>query len=195
MNRKFVTSFCIGLAILFGVSACAKKKHAVVGPFPIPTPQGAATSTPTAIPTATPTPNPTVTPNPLVVSCPGADLGTLTVFPVVVTGNTSGAPNSTDTACALGGVPDHVYMFTLPAPTTLTITTCSPMTNYDTTLGLGSACGISDILCNDDDFTCPSSIFFSKMSPGLVAAGTYWITVDGYEGGDVGTYELTISSP
>lgn len=161
----------IGLILVTG---CTKKEHALVGPLPIPIP----------------TPIPTTVAN----VCPGFDLGTLSSFPIIVSGNTNAATSSTDLGCGNVNGGDHFYKFTLSGTTDLTFSTCSSSTDFDTVLAVGTSCGSDNNGCNDDDIGCATNIAFSKLS-GTLSAGTYWLTVDGYDSSEKGDYYITITSP
>ncbi|HET9252991.1 MAG TPA: lysyl oxidase family protein [Candidatus Eisenbacteria bacterium] len=95
--------------------------------------------------------------------------------------------------CASGGADtaeDAWYKLTLPQGGVIHAwTTCasSGIVTYDTRLGVFSE-GLALLACNDDGPTCSPQ---SRISDLTVAAGTYYIVVDGYDGAE-GPYELNV---
>ena len=178
MSKNSAGSVFLIVSGLVLLTACPKKEHASVGPLPLSASAPTATLAPTLIPAAD--------------NCPGFDLGTLVAFPVVIYGDTTGATNST--ASCNGGSSDNIFQFTLAAPANITISTCSEVTNFDTTLALGSACGLIDVMCDDDSCILAGLGATTTLVFTPLLAGTYWITVDGFST-NVGIYELTITSP
>jgi hypothetical protein len=141
--------------------------------------------------TASPTLTFTVTVTPVVLVgdpnvCPGAfvDVSTL---PVVISGNTNAATDKT-VSCGLGNTAaDHIYFFTLASATSITVSLC--FSDYDTVIAFGTSCGDDSLGCDDDG----CAIMASTLSFPSLAAGTYYIAVDGYD--ETGDYKLIISSP
>lgn len=77
----------------------------------------------------------------------------------------------------------------------VTITTCSPITNYDTKLGLfeGPCSALTCVAGNDDDFTCVSGGLQSTIANVITTNGTeYLIYVSGF-GSATGLFELTLT--
>ena len=77
----------------------------------------------------------------------------------------------------------------------ISITTCSPITNFDTKLGLfeGPCDSLVCIDGNDDDFTCPNSGLQSSINNFITTPGVeYLIYVTGF-GGGTGVFELTLT--
>jgi hypothetical protein len=112
------------------------------------------------------------------------DLGT-----TVGKGNDASIPS-----CTSGGsdtAEDTWYKVTLPVGGTVTAwTTClgPGFPTYDTRLGVFRA-DFTLVTCNDDD---PSCGYQSRISDLVLAAGTYYIVVDGYNGAS-GPYELNVT--
>jgi len=88
---------------------------------------------------------------------------------------------------------DAEYMLHLPAAATITLTTCSPNTDFDTTIEIFNLDGSSTGLINDDDFTCGSNVYHSTLRDVSLAAGDYYVAVSGFAANE-GTYELNVSA-
>jgi hypothetical protein len=84
---------------------------------------------------------------------------------------------------------DAWYVFTLTGESTVTASTIFPGTTYDTCLALIDAAG-NIVSINDDGEGAP---YRSALSCCL-AAGTYYVVVDGYSSVDKGDYELHVTS-
>ncbi|MCB0638794.1 MAG: T9SS type A sorting domain-containing protein [Lewinella sp.] len=76
----------------------------------------------------------------------------------------------------------------------VTVTTCSPSTNYDTKLSVftGSCGALSCVDGNDDDFTCSNSGLQSAVEFLSTPGETYYILVHGF-GTSSGNFELSLS--
>lgn len=101
-------------------------------------------------------------------------------------------------SCAGGNsnVNDAWYSFTSLGNGTFTATTCATGTGYDTSLTLysGPDCTtLTEVACNDDDFTCGISIRSSTLSVPTTAGTSYWLRVAGFST-NAGAYELVVSS-
>lgn len=117
-------------------------------------------------------------------SCP--TLALPSSVPQIVTGNTSGGPNSFTPSCTgFGAAPEHTFTFTAPATASYTFDTVgSP---YDTVLYiLGASCTGLQLACNDDTFGLQSQIVLA-----LSEGQTVTIVVDGF-GDQAGSYTLHI---
>lgn len=99
------------------------------------------------------------------------------------------------TSCGQGDIEDEWYCFTMPCQGTLTITTCNPGTDYDTTLAVFTANGVQ-IACNDDSLGAGCDI-----GGGQIVGSTVSISADGGEqvlirvsgfNGATGVFEMTI---
>lgn len=99
------------------------------------------------------------------------------------TGNTSAMANDINAGCGSASR-DAVFQFTLPSSTTVTIDTFG--SGYDTVLGLFNA-SMGLITCNDDAVGVQSQISTT------LAAGTYYIVVDGWNT-NAGAYVLNFTS-
>ena len=96
---------------------------------------------------------------------------------------------------------DVAYTLNLSDSTTISVTTCAVFTDYDTKLEIftadGNCAATTTSNYNDDDSTCTiSSVnpprFAALLSDVTLAAGTYYIVVDGYNG-YTGNYQLDIT--
>jgi len=109
---------------------------------------------------------------------------------VIVSGTTTGAADDIEPSCMGTGTPDKLYSFTLTAPAFVTVDVMggpdAPL-HTDTGLSVRIDCDAGpDILCNDDwDAFYHSRVFAS------LAAGTYHIVIDGYDG-IAGDYTLSV---
>jgi hypothetical protein len=111
-------------------------------------------------------------------------------------------------SCALNDVTDQWYCFVLPGTCglgsnsyNLTVSTCHPDTNFDTTLAVYEATcdGLVELGCNDDfasDNACLLNGLFrkSRVQVGPLLTGeTYYIRVSGYNQA-TGCYRLGVSA-
>ena len=99
-----------------------------------------------------------------------------------------------------GGV-DVAYTLNLCESTTISVTTCAVFTDYDTMLEIFTADGYCAATTtsnyNDDNSACTiSSVnpprYAASLSNVTLAAGTYYIVVDGFNG-SFGNYQLDIT--
>ena len=95
---------------------------------------------------------------------------------------------------------DVAYTLNLSSETTIDITVCFGYTSYDTKLEIftfdGTDCSLTytDAVTTgnyNDDFTCAFNGLYSSLLNVTLAAGQYYIVVDGYAG-STGNYELSI---
>ena len=95
---------------------------------------------------------------------------------------------------------DVAYTLNLSSETTIDITVCDASTTYDTKLEIftfdGTDCSLTytDGVTTgnyNDDFTCTFSIFQSTLQNVTLAAGQYYIIVDGF-GGATGNYGISV---
>jgi hypothetical protein len=136
------------------------------------------TATPCGYPGATCTP--TATPPPLCQATP-------IVFNSPVTGSTTFGTSNYWGSCG-GSGNDVTFKFTLNFTRSVTISTCSVNTNFDTVLNVLSNCNpVTEIACNDDG-GCGNA---QSLIIGTLPAGTYYIVVDGF-GGSAGQYQLSL---
>ncbi len=116
-------------------------------------------------------------------TCPGAISRT---WPGTATGSTSSYVNdySSWSCQSSSSGPDVVYELPLGVAATVTIDTIG--SSFDTVLALlNSSC--TEINCDDDGAGYPDSRIVTSL-----AAGTYYIVVDGYSGAG-GSYQLNVS--
>ena len=110
--------------------------------------------------------------------------GTQLVTTKTITGNTTTANNDVTPSCgdSTGNAPDRVYRLDVPALTNLTITTTVP-DDFDAVTSLyGATCGGTALDCED----------FDPIVKTTVAAGSYYVVIDGYTDGDEGKYSIAI---
>ena len=96
---------------------------------------------------------------------------------------------------------DYAYQITLPTQKNLYVDTCDPITDFDTILSIKDECGNEVSITEFDDGTedfCPEASvdppnFASIIDSITLAAGTYYIIVDGWEGA-TGNYKIAIGT-
>jgi hypothetical protein len=88
--------------------------------------------------------------------------------------------------------PENVYTVALAsAVSDMHVSTVGGGTNYDTVVYVESACDGPMIACNDD--AAGDAVGASDLHTGPLAAGTYYVFVDGYDGA-MGSASLTIDT-
>ena len=112
-----------------------------------------------------------------------------------VAGTTISATNDGSATCGSSGTNADVwYRYVAPATATITVTTCSSSTNYDTVISVHSAAcpGTTgtQIACNDDA-SCGFSGLHSTLTFAAVAGTEYLIRVSGFSS-NVGNFELSV---
>jgi hypothetical protein len=107
-------------------------------------------------------------------------------------GSTAGRTDEWSGSCGGESSPDVFYAFGLCEPRTVTATTCSPMSGFDSVLAfLDSGCSAADeVACNDDDPACRFGSGRSTVTAPL-AAGLNFLVVDGRRA--AGAYRLNVS--
>jgi len=105
---------------------------------------------------------------------------------VPVNGTTIGATGTDITSCGFGDTADVWYSYTPAVSSSVTISLCG--SSYDTTLAIFSACGGTELACNDDS-SCGLS---SQITMSLAAGTTYLIRVSGF-GGQKGDFVITVT--
>jgi hypothetical protein len=102
-------------------------------------------------------------------------------------------------SCATGDEIDEWYRFEVPCTGTVTISTCDPSTDFDTTLAVYTDCGgLGDqIACNDDSSEPGCQIAGLNRKSQLSVAGLggeiLYIRVSGFQNA-VGTFRLSIDT-
>ena len=86
---------------------------------------------------------------------------------------------------------DNEYFLHLDNAAVLNFTTCSPTTNFDTKIEIFNRNGGTTGYFNNDDATCGANPQASTLNNVNLAAGDYYVIIDG-NNGDVGRYELSI---
>lgn len=134
--------------------------------------------------------------------CPAAppgDLCTDAVGPLAIPSNTNGStvgmtPDSPPaTTCITSITAPGVWYTVIGTGTTITATTCSAGTNYDTKLNVycGTCTNLTCITGNDDA-ACQFSGLHSTVTWCSQAGGLYYILVQGF-GGATGNFELILT--
>ncbi len=106
--------------------------------------------------------------------------------PGIWAGNTTGAGDDCDVTGGDGD--DHIYEVTIPNDGEWVFSLCN--STYDTKLAIGTTCCSEDIGYNDDAACAKGRALQSEVTA-TITAGTYFVTVDGYNGA-TGDYELYI---
>lgn len=103
-----------------------------------------------------------------------------------VRGTTIGEFNDFESSSCGGRGPDRAYELRLASPASVVAEITAG--SYDTVLHLRSACAdpATEIVCNDDSVDLLSRITTS------LAAGTYYLIVDGFASSSAGTYTLRV---
>ncbi|MBI5502580.1 MAG: hypothetical protein HY907_20210 [Deltaproteobacteria bacterium] len=112
-----------------------------------------------------------------------------------VSGDT--CPLSPETAATCGGARnDGVYWFTVGATRTVSFSTCSAATTFDSMLYLRSDCddASSELACNEDDASCAVGTGGSRLSTSL-EPGIYYLFVDASAtaGSGCGAFQLAVT--
>jgi hypothetical protein len=107
-------------------------------------------------------------------------------------GSTAGRADAWAGTCGGESSPDVFYALALCEARTVTASTCSPMSGFDSVLTfLDGGCDIADeVACNDDDPDCRYGVGGATVTASL-PAGLSFLVVDGRRAG--GTYRLTVS--
>ncbi len=102
-------------------------------------------------------------------------------------GTTIGATGTDITSCTSGDSIDVWHRYTPATSGSVTISTCGAGTTYDSAISVFTACGGTQLACNDD-FCELSSMVTLNMTAGV----EYLIRLAGF-GGSTGGYELLVS--
>lgn len=107
-------------------------------------------------------------------------------------GYTTGAALGTDvTSCAFNDLYDVWYYYVSESTAPITATVCEATYYYDTALSIWSACGGTEVACNDDN--CALNSLQSTVSHATPAQGTtYYIRVSGYNN-QTGNFNLLVT--
>jgi hypothetical protein len=112
--------------------------------------------------------------------------GVTTITAGMTNGDTTGASDDYTPTCASGsGGTDLTYELDLPALTSLSVDVEDPNFNFfpDTVL-LGASCKAPELACEGA---------FSTVTQGPLAAGSYFLVVDGDSAGLAGSFTITVS--
>jgi hypothetical protein len=137
----------------------------------------------------------------LPVTVPGTVCSTATGIPPwggTFSGTTSGPSQLSGSCGATQTAPEQVYRWTPTVSGTASFETCGTGTNFDTVLYVreGDCRNSGDLSCNDDApcATANSPDQASHISLAVTAGQTYFIVVDGYNGG-FGNFSLKVTPP
>jgi hypothetical protein len=109
-------------------------------------------------------------------------------------GNYEPSAEGSCTPSGTGVGPDTVYYFYLPSSRAIIVDGCTAGTTYDTTLYIRKGCldtaPSAEVVCNEDGCdgarqTCTTSL--RSYATSTLEAGLYYLFVDGYSGGTVGS--------
>jgi cysteine-rich repeat protein len=108
-------------------------------------------------------------------------------------GTTVGQGNDTTGTCGGGSAADTLYYLGLCGPRSVTFSTCSPITTFDTVLYLrtGGCDAASEVACNDNNPFCSFSSLHSQLTASM-PQGLSFVAVDGFFSAE-GDYRLTVS--
>ncbi len=106
--------------------------------------------------------------------------------PGVWNGSTCGAGNDSP----LRESEDHIYEITLPVGGNWTFSLCGTTEYWDSYLYVGSEACLGDLGSNDD-YCAP----MSQVTVDIPAAGTYYVTIEGFSPSNCGDYQLTVTEP
>lgn len=110
---------------------------------------------------------------------------------VPLAGTTDGAFVGADiTTCTFSDVYDVWYVYNAPNTNPITATTCEATFYYDTGISAWSACGGTELACNDDN--CVTNGLQSTITFSPSAAGPVYIRVSGYSS-QFGTFTLSVT--
>jgi hypothetical protein len=118
---------------------------------------------------------------------PNDDCANATTVSGTFFGSTVCATGTDVSGCTFNDFRDTWYAYTPSQCGTLTVNTCSPDRSYDTQLSLFSACGGTELACNDDFCGLGSSI-----TANVLAGTTYLIRLSGFNG-QTGTSTVNVS--
>lgn len=125
----------------------------------------------------------------------------ITSMPFVDDGSNESSTNAFDYSCP--GVPaefdgkDQWYAIVATAAMDVRITTCSPVTDFDTKLYVfrDSIEWDAVVACDDDSCDSQAQPYLAEIaSVSLEAGHTYFVVVDAYSQSDEGTFRLTVES-
>ena len=94
-------------------------------------------------------------------------------------------------SCGFNDTIDEWFSWTAPGSGLTTVTTCDPVTDFDTTLTVFSSCGGAEITCSDDDFSCLSGVLQSTTEFMATSGSTYFFRIAGYSYAH-GNYQLSV---
>lgn len=104
--------------------------------------------------------------------------------------DTCGAGND----CPLRPSEDQVWEVIIPTDGHWTFSLCGSATDWDSFMYLGTVCCDADLGFDDDTCDAPVGLMSKIVMPSLTA-GTYYVTIEGYNSTYCGAYTLTVSSP
>jgi hypothetical protein len=119
----------------------------------------------------------------------------ITIGPGTFAGSTTTASSELGdvSSCTSADTIDVWYRYVARCDGTVTATTCGGTTDFDTSLAVYNSCVAGQIACNDDDFSCPSSIRRSTVQFTAQAGQDYYIRVAGFSG-TTGNFTLRVTN-
>lgn len=123
-----------------------------------------------------------------------ADAGTLPLNDSVIGSTVNATFDAGVAACGTALTAPGVWYTVTGTGNAMTVTTCSPNTNFDTKLSVycGECGALNCIAGNDDDFGCAVNTLQSTVSWCSQEGATYYILVHGFDV-NVGDFELTLT--
>ncbi|MBI5499193.1 MAG: DUF4215 domain-containing protein [Deltaproteobacteria bacterium] len=107
-------------------------------------------------------------------------------------GTTAGAGNDQTGTCGGATADDVLYYVPMCGPRSVTFSTCSAATLFDTVLYVrGGSCTAADLACNDNNPLCASGALASSVTAAL-PQGLSFVVVDGFFGAG-GAYRLNVA--
>ncbi len=105
-------------------------------------------------------------------------------------GYNTGATGTDITACTFNDLYDVWYVYNAPNTNPITASLCDPTFVFDTGISAWTACGGTELACNDD--FCTTNGLQSQITWTPSAAGPVYIRVTGYNA-QTGTFVLTVT--
>eukprot|EP00276_Gloeochaete_wittrockiana_P010338 CAMPEP_0184651122 /NCGR_PEP_ID=MMETSP0308-20130426/8699_1 /TAXON_ID=38269 /ORGANISM="Gloeochaete witrockiana, Strain SAG 46.84" /LENGTH=2163 /DNA_ID=CAMNT_0027085117 /DNA_START=217 /DNA_END=6708 /DNA_ORIENTATION=+ len=130
-------------------------------------------------------------------SLPVAQCGTVSAAGLCSSVTSGTTYNAWPVVSGTNGTREQVLKFSLSEPQRVTISTCSPLTDYDSLLWLYNSCPINNpaiapFAHNDDNSYCDANVYSSVLDV-FLQNGTYFVVVSGYSGSE-GNFALTINT-
>ena len=105
-------------------------------------------------------------------------------------GNTTA--DADDCAFVGGGAKDQIVEVVIPCDETWRFRTCHANTDFDTYMALYPSCCSGTVIASSDD-ACGTSGLSSRITT-FLTAGTYYVTVDGFDNTEDGNFRLQVTN-